>query len=480
MEEKKKNNPGDFREKYWLPWLWPVCTLLAICLILSVLLALVNNLTVPIIAANEQRAADETRMRLLPEADGFSAMAEGDQLPAGIRSAYSANNGAGYVIEASSTGYGGDVPVLVAFSADGTIVGVEFSENNETPGLGQKIYSDKSFAAQFVGHANTNIATNEISKIASATITTSAGILAVNTAIDYLNSTVLGQANVQLSPMQRVARLMDGAIMAAPVELAKEDISEAWFGDNGNYVITATAPGFYDDKLLTATVGMTEDGEITGVWLDTSADTDGLGSEVGKNQAFLDSFTGQRSTADIAAVAGATVTSKGVFTAVDAALAALPEAQATPAEDFLLLPSLPVTKEEHQSMAQEDVLAWLLPGQTLRSLDVPGTTAWKGSHDGYIITGTSPGFYENTTTYVLVALDEAGRIVNLWLDTSADTEGLGREVQYNAAFISAFYGLSQADIGGVDAVAGATVTSGHVEQAILEAYTFFEQVKGAG
>ena len=35
---------------------------------------------------------------------------------------YAADNGAGYVVTAAAKGYGGDVPVMVAFDADGNIV----------------------------------------------------------------------------------------------------------------------------------------------------------------------------------------------------------------------------------------------------------------------------------------------------------------------------------------------------------------------
>ena len=46
------------------------------------------------------------------------------------------------MITAASKGYGGDVPVMVAFNSEGTITAVKFLDNDETPGLGQKVKNE--------------------------------------------------------------------------------------------------------------------------------------------------------------------------------------------------------------------------------------------------------------------------------------------------------------------------------------------------
>lgn len=478
-EKANKAKPGDFKEIYWNPWLWPLTALVAICLVTSLLLAVVNNVTAPIIEENDMRIAEETRKRLLPEADGFALFSESGGYGDGIKAVYTATNGTGYIIEAYAKGYGGDVPVTVAFSAEGKISGIEFGQNDETPGLGQKLYTDKRFGNQFVGRGNESIVPADIDKIASATISTNAGILAVNRAIDFLNENIIGGGTGALSPDQIRTLLFAGATMAAPVDLNMENIREAWFGDNGNYVIYGTAPGFYENKTVTAAVGMTETGEITGIWLDTSSDTEGLGSEVGKNQNFMESFTGKTSTEGIDAVAGATVTSTAVFNAVETALAALPEAKTVEAGEFSVLPALPLSKEERDAMGEEEILAWLLPGQALKELETGGVKAYRGNHGNYIVYGTAPGFYQKDIT-AIVAVDENGDIINLWLDTAADTEGLGQEIQYNQPFVNSFGGLNEASVDSVDTVAEATVTSNGAKEAVKNALANFSIVKEAG
>lgn len=113
----------------------PVAVLTGICLIVAVLLAATNGVTAPIIAANEAAAAQQTRIRLLPEADSFDIVPVEAE---GVTEAARAANGAGWVITAQAQGYGGQVPVMVAFGQDGAIRAVEFLANDETPALARR------------------------------------------------------------------------------------------------------------------------------------------------------------------------------------------------------------------------------------------------------------------------------------------------------------------------------------------------------
>ena len=151
----------------------PVAVLTGICLIVAVLLAATNGVTAPIIAANEAAAAQQTRIRLLPEADSFDIVPVEAE---GVTEAARAANGAGWVIPAQAQGYGGQVPVMVAFGKDGAIRAVEFLANDETPGLGQKVRNE-SFGAQFSGKTSANA--YEVDAISGATVSSNAAILAV-------------------------------------------------------------------------------------------------------------------------------------------------------------------------------------------------------------------------------------------------------------------------------------------------------------
>lgn len=173
---------AHFKEKYWKPFLWPITTLLLISMITSLLLGLTNAATAPVIKANTLAVADQTRKELLPQADVFDEVAVPKEL-SNVTSIHKAANGSGWVIGAWGRGYGGQVPVLVAFDPEGTIVGVTFTQNTETVGLGQKV-RDPAFGDQFKNRPAENLTLGDIDKIASATISTNAAVNAVNAAIE--------------------------------------------------------------------------------------------------------------------------------------------------------------------------------------------------------------------------------------------------------------------------------------------------------
>ena len=169
----------------------PVAVLTGICLIVAVLLAATNGVTAPIIAANEAAAAQQTRIRLLPEADSFDIVPVEAE---GVTEAARAANGAGWVITAQAQGYGGQVPVMVAFGQDGAIRAVEFLANDETPGLGQKVRNE-DFSSQFAGKTAENA--YQIDTISGATISSNAAIVAVEHACAAYEALASGGQSAQ-------------------------------------------------------------------------------------------------------------------------------------------------------------------------------------------------------------------------------------------------------------------------------------------
>ena len=120
----------------WNSSLKPVTVLVLVCLLAGIVLSSANQITAPVIAANEEAANNATYLEALPEADSFTPVACSVE---GVISVLRADNGAGWVITAQSRGYGGQVPAAVAFSDDGAILRVVMMSNGETPGLGQKV-----------------------------------------------------------------------------------------------------------------------------------------------------------------------------------------------------------------------------------------------------------------------------------------------------------------------------------------------------
>lgn len=172
----------------WKDFGKPIVVLGVICLVASLLLAMTNNVTDPIITENAIRTANATRQALLPAADSFSEVVVPDHTGDGsVTEAYVADNGAGYVITAQAKGYGGQVPVMVAFGESGAIESVRFLNNSETPGLGQKVKTD-AFQGQFSGMAAEPFTLEDIDALTGATISSRAATNAINAAIEVYQS----------------------------------------------------------------------------------------------------------------------------------------------------------------------------------------------------------------------------------------------------------------------------------------------------
>ena len=131
---------------------WPVLSLTIISVAVAAVLALTNNLTKDIILQQEIDAANAAKLEVLPEADGFEVIElnEGDKTAYNVTDVVVARNGAGTVITLTSAGYGGPVPVMVGFDANGNITRIKVMENNETPGIGKKT-EDEAYWGQYNG-----------------------------------------------------------------------------------------------------------------------------------------------------------------------------------------------------------------------------------------------------------------------------------------------------------------------------------------
>lgn len=319
-----KNEAENKRQwvPFWHNMLKPVLSLVVIGVLVSALLGVTNAITLPIIQTNSQAAAEAVRRALLPEADSFEDITP-SPLPEGISSMYKAANGAGYIVEAYGRGYGGSVPATVAFGESGSIVGVQFTENSETPGLGKKVSTEAWFASQFIGKGEEAVAGTGIDKIASATISSNAALAAVNAAIQIYRQEVGGAAVAELTPEEVRQNLLPGASQITPLAVSVEGVEQAYKGDDGNYIIYAVANGFYS-KPLTAAVALSPDGTILGLWLDTSNETEGYGAEIAKDQQFINQFVGKTSVDGVDVSAGATNSSNAAIQAINIALVALP------------------------------------------------------------------------------------------------------------------------------------------------------------
>mgnify|MGYP002800923084 CR=1 FL=1 len=312
--------------KTWSEIVKPIVVLGAICLVASGALAAVNEVTAPIIKAQEDAAANEAYYAVLPDADTFEAVT--DYQTSNIQAVMKASNGAGWAIQAYGKGFGGDVPVIVGFDANGTIVGIQFLANNETSGYGQQLVdgSEKgvTFTQQFIGMSEAPVVGTNIDAMTGATVSSKAAASAVTSAMNCFNEVALGQAAVvdegpvTLSPEEVRAQLAPNATSMTQID-TPEGLTEAWQGDDGSYVLYAEDKGWeYATAPMTIAVGFDANGAITGVWVDVSTQTAGIGDVAGSED-YLGQYTGITGEAGldgVDTVAGATESTVGVKKAV--------------------------------------------------------------------------------------------------------------------------------------------------------------------
>ena len=156
-----------------------VVTLVAICAIISVLMALTNYITAPIIKANDEAAANAALREVLPDGTGFKKIENFAEtyegIPKSVTEISAAENG-GYAVTVTVNGYGAGMKVMIGVNADGTVVGAKcLDKGGETKGE-ENTYGEKTLGA-------TLDSVDALDTVAGATMTTNAYKNAVKAAL---------------------------------------------------------------------------------------------------------------------------------------------------------------------------------------------------------------------------------------------------------------------------------------------------------
>lgn len=179
----------------------PTLSLFLICLVVTAILALTNNITAEKIAENEEQSKQDSMSAVMPDAASFGEPVNIDHIIQSIAGAEGAEltpalNGdgglIGFAISTLKQGYGGQVKVMTGIDLSGTIIAVDvFYNDDETPGLGKNT-SGSAFRDQFKGkNASEDIIVSKdntvgnaqtVDAVTSATISSRAVTGAVNVA----------------------------------------------------------------------------------------------------------------------------------------------------------------------------------------------------------------------------------------------------------------------------------------------------------
>lgn len=300
--------------KVW-KFISPVVVLVGICVVVTAALALTNQITAPIIAAQNQGAADAAKQVVLPAGSDFQEIEDLSGLPESVTDAAQAGNGAGYVFTVTTRGYGGDMTVMLGIDADGKIAGSQVISNNETQGIGGEVAKDGSpFQQQLIGMSDVS----GIEATSGATVTSTGMKNAVQTAFDAYTVLTGGTVEAKLG--------------TAPEGFTAEDAAEyfpgAAFTEVPGGMVSAAGTIVYGEaqgmeSAIRVAVFFDNDGNILGIETYTKRETEYYGEGVGENSDFTDQFKGVTDVNSVEAVSGATVTSTAVKDAVKQAIANL-------------------------------------------------------------------------------------------------------------------------------------------------------------
>jgi len=136
---------------------------LLVCIVSAAGLAMTYSVTKGPIEAQAREAEQKSLTAVMPDAKTFEKVedaallakataAAGDVTVDGLfrgLDASGATVGAGLLV--GSRGYGGPIRMAVGVDRNGKVVGVTIVSMNETPGLGSKVVSDKTFLPRFTG-----------------------------------------------------------------------------------------------------------------------------------------------------------------------------------------------------------------------------------------------------------------------------------------------------------------------------------------
>ena len=219
-----------------------VVVLTAICAVISLLLAATNALTAPIIEKNQNAAANEALLVVMPNGTAFEKMdLSSYELPATVTEAYK-EAGGGHVVKLTTTGYGSGFVIMCGVNADGTVSGAVCLSSNETLG------HEKTFGENFAGKNSETV--DSVDVISGATKTTAAYRNAVKDAINA--ATILGGGSVDIRSEEEI--LADNLAAALPSGEGKftklflteviEGIDAVYTADNGKGAVCVIGEQF--------------------------------------------------------------------------------------------------------------------------------------------------------------------------------------------------------------------------------------------
>lgn len=172
-----------------------IAVLVGVCVVITVLLAVTNSVTAPIIEKNANASANAALLEVLPEGGDFETVdLSSYELPATVTEVYRETAGVGHVVKLVTSGYGTDMVIMCGVGSDGTVTGAVCLSSNETLG------AEKGYGVNFVAKDAAGVEAVDI--ISGATKTTEAYKNAVKDALN--TAVILGGGSVDLRTEEEI------------------------------------------------------------------------------------------------------------------------------------------------------------------------------------------------------------------------------------------------------------------------------------
>ena len=159
-------------------------TLLLIATIVAAALALVNNITAPIIAQVNAQKTQQAIELVLPGGYDTEVTDYADETGL-VSKVYKGENG--YAVEVTPGGFDSTITMMVGVDPEGKVLGISIISHTESAGLGAVAAASNSagqaFRDQFVGLSGSVAVGDNIDAITNATITSRAVCDGVNAAL---------------------------------------------------------------------------------------------------------------------------------------------------------------------------------------------------------------------------------------------------------------------------------------------------------
>ena len=209
-------------------------TLVVICLVMAVLLAITNHFTAPIIAEQLAAQSGAALGALIPEgviATEVTDPAELQKLPKTITKAYTCSNG-WKVLEVSTKGYGDGLVFLCAVDGEGAVQKIQHVSDSETAGYGGVQLANGTIYSLFTGITTDTLESVDV--YTGATITAKAVRAGINDAINA--AAILGGADVDTrTPEEIFLDNLNAALPAGEGKFTKLFITEVIQGIDAVY-----------------------------------------------------------------------------------------------------------------------------------------------------------------------------------------------------------------------------------------------------